>query len=399
MYEQDTEDDPFNDLSAAISEAENSSNIFKKSSKPPSSSSSSVSNNNNNNNAAAAALPKQTTSQSLHGALAKLSRTDEESRHFMEEEVPDHLKDFIEAPTFSSLNSFDVEDSRKSSVTDPFGSFTLQPSQPSQYNDPFAFNDSIDNIQQVNTPQNKSPEQYIQQARSKREAESNQLDQQKNNMIVDTSYNSQSSSMNQPQQQPQPQPQPQNPSTINNSPLTSPPPNPQPLTHLSPEYDAQAQQAAYFAMQAQLEQGVVFNSEDDQQAAYQSYYIYYSQYYLQIQQQAQSQEHQEYYDRAHVETQAMIDQLTLRAQEAEANLNKCQQELLLANQKLASSGSIEVANNEKYKELEASRKELNDLRVKEKQFQSMYGELESWKAKCEQLTLQLVSAAKNNTLG
>ena len=52
---------------------------------------------------------------------------------------------------------------------------------------------------------------------------------------------------------------------------------------LSPEYESQAQQAAYQALQSQIENGVIYNSEEEQKTVYFAYYNYYTEYYLQLQ--------------------------------------------------------------------------------------------------------------------
>ena len=337
-------DDPFQDLTDALSQAESSSTMFKR-------------------------RPQQVASQT---PSSEVNRGAEQSRRFSEV-VPDPPRDFIESPhSFKQANSNPV-------VSSP--------------DDPFA---DIHNSGAVGDTSAKEGNQ---------EKSTSVIAAETKGKTVPLSPTAKAQVIIEQQQQ---------------SAYTGP--------VLHEVYEAQAQQGAYLAMQAQVDSGVVFVSQEEQQAAYQAYYAYYVQYYLQFQeqqiqqhmqqqqqqmmllqqqqqqqqqqqpqlqqqqQQQQQQTQQDTYESSIYEAQKA--QALVQAGEAQGRARQLTQEFVIENQKVVTiEASVEAATAKLSAQILDLKAELTAAKVREQALKEQADEMEEWKAKYERLSIQVSSSS------
>ena len=373
------QDDLFNELDSALAEAEaTSSMLFKK--KSP-----------------GEKKPITPLAPALQGALSKLSRQDDNSRFFASDEnVPEQLQGFIETPSFASLNHASASNAsntlppplpprprggeKKSSELPPLPQKTTGKEQMADVNEkPFLSTSSSafvqnkkENVlesafQQQELQQQQQQQQQQRQKQEEMQRQQQQQQQQPQQLELQQRQQHEIQRRQQEQQERERQEQLQREQLANQQQAS--------LTQtsavvLNEVYEAQVQHAAYMAMQAQIESGVTFSSDSEQQQAYYQYYAYYTQYYQQMQQQQEQHaeaEQQNYtnlqYDTQ--ETQAIITSLQTRAEQSEAALQAARQELeqtkhtLEATSASASSQAVEITGLKKELAILKAREELN----------------------------------------
>ena len=280
-----------------------------------------------------------------HGPLEPLTRSDADSKAFsIEDEAPEYMKDFLKAPSFAVLTRADTN-------VDPFAEIDEAPVSPPldlKTPDPFVPSDTP-----VQTPSSLPEAEPVQP----------QQYQSTQQPVVDT-YQAEH------------------------------------IPALNEYFEAQTQQAAYLALKAQVDSGVVFTSAEEQQEVYQAYYTYYFQYYLQQQQQYEAQQVTQEVSSTELTSEMQTDLLNMkiRAETAEAYVQQLEKDLLTANQKLVATTSTAESISMKFSsEIASLKAELSAAKQRELKLRNEANEMEAWKAKCEFLSSQLEAAAGSST--